>query len=91
MKPHVRLAKALEIALKVAREQVVRGPDLSQGGRVYYFPKMSYVGMYLSAAAFLATLRDQADMESFSAVADFMFPTVEFWRVALRLEGYVVP
>lgn len=64
---------------------------LSQGGRVYYFPNMSYVGMYLSAAAFLATLRDQADMESFSAVADFMFPTVEFWRVALRLEGYVVP
>jgi len=35
MKPHARLAKALEIAMKVAMEQVVRGPDLPQGVRTF--------------------------------------------------------
>lgn len=35
MKPHHRLAQALEAALKVARDQVVRGPDLSQHVRAF--------------------------------------------------------
>ncbi len=35
MKPHLRLAKALDAAMKVAREQVVRGPDLPQHLRTY--------------------------------------------------------
>ncbi|NDG72960.1 MAG: cell filamentation protein Fic, partial [Proteobacteria bacterium] len=35
MKTHARLAKALESALKVAREQVVRGRDLPPGARTF--------------------------------------------------------
>ena len=35
MKPHLRLAQALEAALKVARDQVVRGTDLSQHVRAF--------------------------------------------------------
>ncbi len=35
MKPHLRLAQALAAAVKVAREQVVRGPDLPQHLRTY--------------------------------------------------------
>jgi len=35
MKTHARLAKALETALKVAREQVVRGRDLPTGVRTF--------------------------------------------------------
>ncbi len=35
MKPHVRLAQALEAAMKVAREHVIHGPDLPQHQRTY--------------------------------------------------------
>lgn len=64
---------------------------LSQGRRVYYFPSIPFPGQDLTDVSFLSTLRDKGDMEEFSAVADLMFPTVEFWRVALRLEAYTAP
>jgi len=35
MKMRLRLAQALEAVLKVARDQVVRGPDLSQHVRTF--------------------------------------------------------
>lgn len=39
MKTHAKLAKALETALKVAREQVVRGRDLPSEVRKFLIQK----------------------------------------------------